>query len=141
MTYLLDSDTFTLGQYGRRGVASRIDTVRSPDAVGLPELTRAEVLKGRVAAVMVPADGSGALRAVELLRTTEKYITRFPVVPFDHAAAAHFDRLRAGKKSWKGGHVDLLIACIALAHDATLVTPNLKDFAGVPGLRVENWAD
>ena len=36
---------------------------------------------------------------------------------------------------------DLLTACIALAHDATLVTRNTRDFAVVPGLKIENWAD
>lgn len=37
--------------------------------------------------------------------------------------------------------MDLRIACIALAHDATLLTRNTVDFAQVPALRVENWLD
>jgi len=41
----------------------------------------------------------------------------------------------------KIGRADLLIASIALASSATLATRNLKDFAFVPGLRTENWAD
>ena len=141
MTSLLDSDIVTLGQYGRRGVVARIAAVQPPDAVAVPEVTRAEALKGRVGAVLVAADGPAVLRAVELLRATEEYIARFPLIPFDKAAAAHFDRLRAGKKSWKGGHADLLIACVALARAATLVTRNIKDFVGIPGLKAENWAD
>jgi predicted nucleic acid-binding protein len=39
------------------------------------------------------------------------------------------------------GRADLLIACIALAHDATLVTRNLRQFRRVPKLRVTNWVD
>ena len=39
------------------------------------------------------------------------------------------------------GTQDLKIACICLAHDATLLTRNLADFQPVPGLRVENWLD
>jgi tRNA(fMet)-specific endonuclease VapC len=39
------------------------------------------------------------------------------------------------------GTQDLKIACICLAHDATLLTRNLADFKPVPGLRVENWLD
>ena len=39
------------------------------------------------------------------------------------------------------GSLDLKVACIALAHDATVLTRNAKDFAQVPGLRIENWLD
>ncbi|MFZ2279272.1 MAG: type II toxin-antitoxin system VapC family toxin [Prosthecobacter sp.] len=39
------------------------------------------------------------------------------------------------------GTHDLKIACITLAHDALLLTRNTVDFAQVPGLRFENWAD
>ena len=52
-----------------------------------------------------------------------------------------FGRFHAEKKYRKIGRADLLIACIALAHNATLVTRNTKDFAVVPGLKLENWAD
>ena len=60
---------------------------------------------------------------------------------FDAQAAAVFDRLRGHKKLKKIGRADLLIASIALARRATLVTRNLRHFQQVPGLLVENWAD
>jgi tRNA(fMet)-specific endonuclease VapC len=41
----------------------------------------------------------------------------------------------------KVGTQDLKIACICLAHEATLLTRNVADFTPVPGLRVENWLD
>ena len=37
--------------------------------------------------------------------------------------------------------IDLLIASIALAQRATLVTRNLRHFRQIPALNVENWAD
>ena len=63
------------------------------------------------------------------------------VVPIDETAAGQFDHLRAHKQLRKIGWADLLIACIAIANQATLVSRNLKDFLGVPNLKVENWAD
>jgi len=33
--------------------------------------------------------------------------------------------------------MDLKIACIALVHEASLLTRNTNDFAKVPGLRIE----
>jgi tRNA(fMet)-specific endonuclease VapC len=35
--------------------------------------------------------------------------------------------------------MDLKIAAIALAHNATVLTRNLKDFSRVPDLRGEGW--
>jgi len=37
--------------------------------------------------------------------------------------------------------MDLKIAAICIAHDATLLTRNVRDFEAIPGLRVENWVD
>ena len=35
--------------------------------------------------------------------------------------------------------MDLKIAAIAVAEDATLLSANVSDFQQVPGLRVEDW--
>ena len=39
------------------------------------------------------------------------------------------------------GTLDLRIASITLAYDATLLTRNIADFRQVPGLKIENWLD
>ncbi|CAN5591068.1 type II toxin-antitoxin system VapC family toxin [soil metagenome] len=39
------------------------------------------------------------------------------------------------------GPMDVLIAGTALAHGATLITRNTREFERVDGLRVENWYD
>lgn len=59
------------------------------------------------------------------------------VLPFASQAVTEFTRLKAAKL--KVGTMDLRIAAIALAHAATLVTMNLRDFQKVPGLPVEDW--
>ncbi len=39
------------------------------------------------------------------------------------------------------GPADQLIAGVTLASDLTLVTRNTREFARIPGLRLENWFD
>ena len=58
---------------------------------------------------------------------------------FNAAAAARSIALR--KSRLRIGTMDLKIASIAIAHDATLLTRNTVDFAKAPGLRFENWLD
>jgi len=56
-------------------------------------------------------------------------------------AAHEFDRLQRQRGLKKIGHVDLLVASIALANRATLVTRNLRHFERVSDLTLENWVD
>ena len=136
---LLDTDTFTLLAEAHSKVAARLAT--ATDAVAITIVTRLEALQGRFAFLMRAADGQELLRTQQWLRRTEADLDRIPTVPFDDATVAAFDRLRQTKGLKKIGRGDLLIASIALAHRATLVTRNLRDFRLVPGLQVENWAD
>jgi len=68
-------------------------------------------------------------------------LPRLNVVDFDVDAAAAYANARFELES-RGTPVaeaDLRIAAIALARGFTLVTGNIRHFARVPGLRVENW--
>lgn len=58
-------------------------------------------------------------------------------MPFDAAALTEFDRLKAMKL--RVGTMDLRIAATALSRGLTVVTRNERDFAQVPGLKVEDW--
>jgi len=71
-------------------------------------------------------------RSVEVLRDWD-------ILPFDREAAAQLQLLQ--RKRLKIGTMDLKIAAICLAHQAALLTRNVRDFASIPGLRVENWLD
>ena len=62
---------------------------------------------------------------------------RIPVLEFDEAAAMVFQRLRRSRL--RIGTMDLKIAAIVLARDATLLSRNLDDFSQIPDLRVEDW--
>jgi tRNA(fMet)-specific endonuclease VapC len=136
---LLDTDTFSLHQFAHQRVTERI--ARASEIPAITMITQIEALRGRYDAVLKAEDGTHTLRALQGLERTIKHLALFNVVPFDAAAAAEFDRLRENKKLKKIGRADMLIAAVALANKATLVTRNLKDFRLVPGLQIENWAD
>ena len=71
----------------------------------------------------------------------EALIDALTVVKFDRAAAFEFGRLRAtlARAGTPIGPYDLQIAAHALTHDAVLVTHNTREYARVPGLRLEDW--
>ena len=71
------------------------------------------------------------------LRHLFEFYAQFNVLPWDEAGAEEFERLRSEKV--RIATMDLKIACIALVHDALLLSRNLRDFEKVPGLRVEDW--
>ena len=75
----------------------------------------------------------GGVRRKAVTQTRRLFET-IPVLPFDLQAAEVYMRL-----PFRRGSFDRLIAAHALALDLTLVTNNERDFADVPGLRVENW--
>ncbi len=78
---------------------------------------------------------------VEATRKLHKALDFFAVIEvldFDSRAAAEFKKLKAAKV--RVGTMDLRIASITLAHDATLLSANLSDFRKVPGLKVEDWS-
>ena len=58
-------------------------------------------------------------------------------MPFDEHAVEQFHRLWMARL--RIGTMDLKIAAIALAHNATLLSRNLVDFGKIPALRVEDW--
>ena len=59
------------------------------------------------------------------------------VLDFDERAGVEYQRLRRSRV--RIGTMDLKIAAIVLAHDATLLSKNLSDFRKVPGLKVADW--
>lgn len=69
--------------------------------------------------------------AVEQLQA---FVQEVPVLDFDYKAALAYATLPFKRSSF-----DRLIAAHALSHDLTVVTHNVKHFADVPGLKVENW--
>jgi tRNA(fMet)-specific endonuclease VapC len=75
------------------------------------------------------------------LRDLERLLGELPILDFDLDCAKCFGELRADllNRGRDIGVPDVMIAATALVHNLTLVTQNLRHFANIPGLRVQNW--
>ena len=72
---------------------------------------------------------------------SERLLKEWRIIRINAAVGVHFDLLIGNRSLRKIGRPDLLIASIALANQAILVTRNVHDFALVPRLTIENWVD
>ena len=138
--YLLDTNILTALYAGHPSVIQRLQHLDDPQ-VATTIITKVELLQGRIAFLLKATDGQSLLRAQSLLQETERLISEVQIIPFDRSASEQFDQLRMNKSLRKIGRADLLIASIALAYRATLVTRNLKDFQQISNLKLENWID
>ena len=79
--------------------------------------------------------------SVKNRKALDMFLAPLKVLPFDSQCLWFYADLRASleKKGLTIGAMDTLIAAHALSIDGTLVTNNLKEFARVPKLKLENW--
>ena len=71
----------------------------------------------------------------------ENFLSQFPILDWNQDAAWVYGNVRKTLegKGQRIGERDLLLACKALALDATMVTNNTSEFERVEGLKLENW--
>ena len=130
--YLLDTNTLVYFFRGEGEVARRLLAV-PPTAILVPSLEVYELETGL----------AKARETTRRRRQLEAFLSSVEVVPFgeEEARAAAKIRARLEGEGTPIGPLDTLIAGAALAHRAVLVTRNIREFARVAGLRVENWYD
>ena len=139
---MLVLDTNHVGELNYRSTAGlrllqRLDAAGQDAAV--TAITVEESLRGWLAEIRRRTDPRHQIAAYQRLIRQVEVFASWLVLPWDDDAADRFDSLKSIRQ--QVGTQDLKIACICLAHDATLLTRNLVDFKPVPGLRVENWLD
>jgi len=80
-------------------------------------------------------------RVEENLLLLRRFFEPFETAVFDDLCAEQAGIIRAELRSTGSpvGPLDTLIAATARAKDLVLVTHNVKGFAQVPGLRIEDW--
>lgn len=137
---VLDTNHLTeLGYETKRGAVLSSRLGKSGLAAVTTIVCVEEQLRGWLARIARIRDVSGQIEAYAELAGRVDFLAAFTLLPWDKEAVHLFKRLR--KQGLRIGSMDLKIACITIAHDATLLTRNTVDFAQVPGLRIENWLD
>lgn len=138
--YLLDTDTLTHLHAGHPRVIEQLRRINDPE-IGIAIITKIEILRGRHEFLLKASTGEELLRAYHWLTRSEELLEQILILPIDAESASVFDQLRTQQPFRKIGRADLLIASIAIAQRATLVTRNLRHFRVIPGLHLTNWVD
>ena len=75
------------------------------------------------------------------LRLLQRFFEPLASLPLEDRGAEAYGAIRAElqRSGLTIGANDLFIAAIAVAHDAVLVTHNVREFSRVPGLALEDW--
>lgn len=130
MRYMLDTN-ICIYAIKHRPAAVR-DALRAHEAAGLgiSIISVAELYFGAVK--------SGSSRNLQAL---QHFLEPLEIADFDSHAARAYGHMRheLERLGTPIGPLDTQIAAHALALDVTLVSNNTREFARVPGLRVEDW--
>ena len=139
---LLDTDHLSVLKYPTnpryQTLSTRLEASADPH-IGTTIISVEEQWRGWLAVIARTREARGQVKAYRELVSLLEFLNRWTVLPFDDNAADRFEQLRRG--GVRIGSMDLKIACIALIHDALVLSANRKDFEKVPGLRMENWLD
>jgi tRNA(fMet)-specific endonuclease VapC len=128
--YVLDTNTVLDYFRGKGSVAANLLAL-PPSEVALPAIVAYEVWVGVL----------GSQNAKRRQAQYEQFLATIEVLPFDSAVSRRAAELRQTlERGGEGiGPMDTLIAATALAHNATLVTRNVREFGRVPGLQIVDW--
>jgi tRNA(fMet)-specific endonuclease VapC len=82
-------------------------------------------------------------RATENVEKVYQLLRAIEGVDFDRDCAEAYSALKVDlrHRGRPTNEVDALIAATALAHNATLITHNVRHFENITGLQIEDWLD
>ena len=133
MRYLLDTTIcIYIAKQKPAEVAKRFDRTR-PGSMAISLITFAELRFG----------AQKSSQSAAALRKLEQFTADVPVLPLDKPVASFYARTREHlqQAGTPISNNDLWIAAHCLQLGFTLVTNNVREFARVPDLNIENWTD
>jgi tRNA(fMet)-specific endonuclease VapC len=135
--FVLDSDILCLFQEGDSQVKAQVARCGLGE-VAVSVITVDEQLRGWFSLVRRAKKPSQIAFAYDHLARNVSDLSQARILSYSEAAIARFESLLKAKLGVRAN--DLRIAAIALEHEATVVTRNLRDFTMIPGLNVEDWS-
>lgn len=130
---MLDTDTCIFLMRGESpALAARVQSVPLQQQV-MSVVTFAELTYG--------VQASAAAKRKQNQSVLDSLVLHLSVLDWPQDAAKHYAEIRTDlkKRGAQLGAADLMIAAHARTMGAIVVTNNVKDFARVKGLEVENW--
>ena len=81
-------------------------------------------------------------RPVQNQQALNHFLLPLTTIPFDEQAVVKYGEIRTHLEAQGTpiGAIDTLLAAQALSHNLVVVTNNVREFARVPGLTVEDWS-
>jgi tRNA(fMet)-specific endonuclease VapC len=131
MIYLLDSNVCVEFLRGKNKAAAQRMAAEPVANIALCSIVRAELLYGALRSRR-PAANIAQVRA---------FVQPYVSLPFDDDAAEEYGRI-ATLLAAQGMTIpvtDLMIACIALVRNLTVVTHDVAHFGRFPNLLLEDW--
>jgi tRNA(fMet)-specific endonuclease VapC len=131
MIYLLDTNVCIHLLNERHPAILQHFRQHSPADIALCSVVKAELLYGARRSQRVEAN----------LQLLKAFFAPLQSLPFDDDCAEHYGKIHADLLSQGKpiGPNDTLIAAVARAHNATLITHNIGEFSRVVGLQIEDW--
>jgi tRNA(fMet)-specific endonuclease VapC len=131
VAFFLDTNTCIYALKGRYPAIGLRMGRMSPASIKIPSIVKAELLFGA-------RKSREPERALEVL---ERFLFPFEIMPFGDAAAALYSRIRLDleRRGKPVGPNDLIVAATVMANRGTLVTHNVREFARISDLSLEDW--
>lgn len=135
--FALDSDTISLLREGNTAVSARV-AIQPANSISVPVIVIEEVLSGWYTLIRKAKTPRQVAFGYDELASAVTLLSGIQILRFTEPAILRYQHLSKAKLNVRGD--DLRIAAIALEHNATVVSRNIRDFNVVPGLTVEDWS-
>ena len=132
LRYLLDTN-FVIYVIKQRPLIVRAKFNEQAGRMAISAITLSELMHGAEKSARPPAN----------VAVVEDFCSRLEVLSYPAKASAHYGSIRATleRAGTPIGVNDLHIAAHARCEGLTVVSNNIREFARVPALQVENWIE